>query len=240
MITEVANAHGADRALAYPDEIRSSNMLNHLLDTSRPPKEYQDTMYNIGRILGDKLVKENKVNSTQKICIISTVEDADFLSKGVYDFLQEKNFSLFFVCLWNQRERMYEGGITVAPIIRKFAQPGYETADEMIVVKSIISGSCVVKTNITALFDKIRPKKIHIVSPVMHVDSDKKLLQEFPRNYSSIFDFEFLAKDKFRDNKTGEVLPGVGGNVYERLGFSGQKDKNDYWPKLVRSMLHAV
>lgn len=66
-----------------------------------------------------------------------------------------------------------------------------------------------VKTNITALFDKIQPRKIHIVSPVMHVDSASKLLNEFPKTYSGIFDFEYLAKDRDRDNKTGEVRPGV-------------------------------
>lgn len=240
MITKVAVAENAERTWAYPNEQRSIDMLSSLLDTSHTPKAYQDTMYHIGRLLAEKLYEEHKISSKSKVCIVSTVEDADFLSKGVYDALSEKGQELYFVCVWNQRERMYDGGITVAPIIRKFAQPGYENAEEMIVVKSIISGSCVVKTNITALLDKIRPKKIHVVSPVMHVDSARKLLKEFPSNYSELFDFEFLAKDRERDNSTGEVKPGVGGNVYERLGFTNQSDKNQYWPKLVKSMLHAM
>ncbi|VVO11467.1 hypothetical protein [Pseudomonas fluorescens] len=240
MITEVAVAANAERTWAYPNEQRGIDMLSSLLDASSPPKAYQDTMYRIGRLLAEKLYEEHKLSSKSKVCIVSTVEDADFLSKGVYDTLSEKGQELYFVCVWNQRESMFDGGTTVAPIIRKFMQPGYENSDEMIVVKSIISGSCVVKTNITALFDKIRPKKIHVVSPVMHEDSAMKLLREFPSNYSELFDFEFLAKDRERNNNTGEVSPGIGGNVYERLGFANQADKNKYWPKLVRSMLHEM
>lgn len=240
MTTKAAVMPVAERTWAYPEEASGIEMLGNLLDASRTPKEYQCTMYNIGRLLAEKLRVEHKVSASKSICIVSTVEDADFLSKGVYDVLNEKGFKLFFVCMWNQRESLYEGAATVAPVIRKFTQPGYETADEMIVIKSIISGSCVVKTNITALFDKIQPRKIHIVSPVMHVDSASKLLNEFPKTYSGIFDFEYLAKDRDRDNKTGEVRPGVGGNVYERLGFTGQPDKNRYWPKLVKSMMHAM
>ncbi|MNF45633.1 hypothetical protein D3C84_267750 [compost metagenome] len=240
MITKVAVAENAERTWAYPNEQRSIDMLSSLLDTSSPPKAYQDTMYRIGQLLAEKLYDEQKISSKSKICIVSTVEDADFLSKGVYDTLADKVQELYFVCVWNQRESMFEGSATVAPIIRKFMQPGYENSDEMIVVKSIISGSCVVKTNITALFDKIRPKKIHVVSPVMHEDSARKLLKEFPSSYSGLFDFEFLAKDRDRDNNTGEIRPGIGGNVYERLGFSNQADKNQYWPKLVKSMLHAM
>lgn len=239
MTTKVAAAD-VERTWAYPNEQRSIDMLSSLLDVSSPPKAYQETMYRIGRMLAEKLYEEEKITSTSKVCLVSTVEDADFLSKGVYDILSEKGQELYFVCVWNQRERMYESGITVAPIIRKFAQPGYENADEMIVVKSIISGSCVVKTNITALFERIHPKKIHIVSPVMHVDSARKLLNEFPSNYSELFDFEFLAKDSERDNSTGDVRPGIGGNVYERLGFANQSDKNQYWPKLVKNMLHSM
>lgn len=237
MTTKAAATPVAERTLAYPDEASGIEMLSNLLDSSRPPKEYQTTMYNIGRLLAEKLYTENKVSVTSRACIVSTVEDADFLSKGVYDVLTEKGLKLYFVCMWNQREPVYDGGITVAPVIRKFTQPGYETADEMIVIKSIISGSCVVKTNITALFDKVRPQKIHIVSPVMHVDSAKKLLNEFPKTFSDKFDFEYLAEDSYRDNATGEVRPGIGGNVYERLGFTGQTDKNRYWPKLVKNMM---
>jgi hypothetical protein len=30
------------------------------------------------------------------------------------------------------------------------------------------------------------------------------------------------------------VIPGIGGSVYERLGFSGQDDKNRYIPQIVK------
>lgn len=33
----------------------------------------------------------------------------------------------------------------------------------------------------------------------------------------------------------GEVLPGIGGMIYNRLGFQGQEDKNKYVPEVVKS-----
>jgi hypothetical protein len=233
------NKVAPSRVWAYPEDMHAREMLGRLIDAPSGV-DYQHAMYDIGGLLAEKLYEQNKLDRGSKICIVSTVEDADFLSRGVYDYLKAKDFSLFFVCMWNQRERVFDGGITVAPIIRSFEQRGYENCDEMIVVKSIISGSCVVKTNITALFSKISPKKIHVVSPVMHEDSEKNLLKEFPKEYSGLFDFQFFAKDNFRDMNTGEIKPGIGGNVYQRLGFDDQKDKNKYYPKMVVEFMASV
>lgn len=226
-----------ERWLADPTDAYAESMLNTLSSTTTSPADYRAVMHNIGRLLGDKLIKEDKVNVKSKVCIVSTVEDADFLAKGVYESLQEFGCSLYFVCMWNQREIM--NGLSVAPILKRFEQPGYETSDEIVVVKSIISGSCVVKTNITALFKTLQPKKIHIVSPVMHIDSEKGLLKEFPCHYASRFDFSFLAKDAGRNEDTGEVTPGIGGNVYNRLGFLDQKDKNRYMPSFVLDFMRT-
>jgi len=49
---------------------------------------------------------------------------------------------------------------------------------------------------------------------------------------SNKFDFTFLAKDEERD-ASGEVIPGIGGNVYHLLGFKDQRSKNRYTPRVV-------
>ncbi|MBF8787643.1 MULTISPECIES: hypothetical protein [Pseudomonas] len=233
------NQPAPTRSLAYPDDARATAMLDGLVSVESGAA-YQKLMYDIGALLAEKLLAEKKLETSSKICLVSTVEDADFLSKGIYDVLKGRGFNMFFICMWNQREKVFDGGVTVAPIIRTFEQPGFEECDEMIVVKSIISGSCVVKTNITALFGKVQPEKIHVVAPVMHADSEKNLLKEFPATYSRKFDFQFFAKDSFRDNSTGEIKPGIGGNVYQRLGFADQRDKNRYYPKVVKEFLAAM
>ncbi|WP_179054996.1 hypothetical protein [Pseudomonas umsongensis] len=233
------NQAAPTRSLAYPDDARATAMLSGLVSVESGAA-YQKLMYDIGALLAEKLLAEKKLQASRKVCLVSTVEDADFLSRGIYDVLKNSGLHMYFICMWNQREKVYEGGVTVAPIIRTFEQPGFEECDEMIVVKSIISGSCVVKTNITALFNRMQPKKIHVVAPVMHKDSEKNLLKEFPANYSQKFDFQFFAKDSFRDDATGEIKPGIGGNVYQRLGFSDQRDKNKYYPKVVKEFLAAM
>jgi hypothetical protein len=43
----------------------------------------------------------------------------------------------------------------------------------------------------------------------------------------------FFAEDDER-TEDGIVLPGIGGDVYERLGFEGQETKNRFIPKIVR------
>jgi hypothetical protein len=43
----------------------------------------------------------------------------------------------------------------------------------LIVVKSIISGACVVKTNLKNLIQDIEPQSISIVAPVMYSNSQE-------------------------------------------------------------------
>lgn len=41
-----------------------------------------------------------------------------------------------------------------------------------------------------------------------------------------------IAIDSDRTSE-GEVIPGIGGMIYERLGSNGQTGKNEYVPKIV-------
>lgn len=209
-------------------------LLATLTDRTIESDVYRETMFEIGKFMGKELSK--KLDSNKSYCIASTVEDADFLSKGIIESIKEKVHSVYLVCFWNDRIKV--NGASVAPIFNKFQDKGYETADSLIVVKSIMSGSCVVKTNITALIENMRPKNIFVLAPVMHKDSTLKLEREFPAQISALFNYFSLAIDE-NINNNGEVLPGIGGSVYERLGFGGQTEKNQYIPNIVQERIFA-
>ena len=106
----------------------------------------------------------------------------------------------------------------------------------MVVVKSIISSSCVVKTQLTRLVGKINPEQIAIAAPVMYKDSIPNLRKEFPETIAQKFDFFTFAVDDER-SANNEVIPGIGGMVYTRLGFGDMDSKNSYMPQIVLDRL---
>ncbi|MEQ1545248.1 hypothetical protein, partial [Methyloglobulus sp.] len=57
--------------------------------------------------------------------------------------------------------------------------------------------------------------------------------QEFSEDISKRFEYVYFAEDSDM-NPAGEVVPGIGGNLYVRLGFKDQQDKNKYQPNLVK------
>ncbi|MEJ2415492.1 MAG: hypothetical protein P8Y45_00860 [Exilibacterium sp.] len=227
----------SNRIFRDKNDVQGQILLNRLLESDISAGDYRETMFKIGCHLGQSL--SQLVERDKKYCVVSTVEDADYLAKGIIDVLRKKASTIFLVCLWNQRSTVEETNTSIAPIYNRFYQAGYEQADDFIVVKSIISGSCVVKTNITEIFQRVQPKAIHVVAPVMHIESEFKLRSEFPERISSRFDFTYIAQDSIRDEASGEVSPGLGGNVYEKLGFIDQSDKNSYFPEIVKERLSA-
>ena len=58
------------------------------------------------------------------------------------------------------------------------------------------------------------------------------LKRQFDSKISSKFDFTYFAKDDTVENNN--VVPGIGGNVYQRMGFGDNFDKNKYIPNLVK------
>lgn len=213
-----------------------SNLEGLLAHDVTTPK-YKELMYLLGNSLGENLVPQ--LNRSNSYCVASTAEDADFLSKGLIDSLLNKVSDVKLACFWNYHSTPIVGSPSTAPIIKKFIESGAEKSDNLIVVKSIISGSCVVKTNLTALIESMQPKTIFVVAPVIHKDAEKKLKLEFPDEISAKFVFEYFAKDEIRDSSTNEVIPGIGGNVYKHLGFASQEIKNKYTPKIVTERLFA-
>ena len=210
------------------DDVKS--LLGTLVDKGTNSEQYKNTMLKLGQFMGKELLK--KLDPTKKYCVASTVEDADFLANGIIDSIKDSVDTVYLACFWNDRFS------NVAPIYNKYLDKGVENSHALIVVKSIMSGSCVVKTNITALINQIEASEIFVLAPVMHKDSQKKLEKEFPEQISNRFDYFSLAIDECRD-ESGEVLPGIGGSVYERLGFKGQSDKNKYLPNIVQKRIFA-
>lgn len=211
--------------------------LEGLLVSDVSVSRYRELMFKLGQSLSDNL--SARLHLDQSYCVASTAEDADFLSKGLIENLLGKVSDVKLACFWNHHSTPITGAPSTAPIIRKFIESGAQSADNLIIVKSIISGSCVVKTNLTALIDSMEPKTIFVVAPVIHQDAERKLKDEFPKDISDKFVFEYFAKDSIRERLSNEVIPGIGGNVYEHLGFESQEHKNRYTPSIVSEKLFA-
>lgn len=204
--------------------------LCNLLAHKNAPAKYQETMTAIGHYLGDEV--ERQIPPTAKCLVASTAEDADFLSRGVIDALAGKHSTKAAV-FWNNHYSIPNG--SVAPVVHKYLQPGFEEANVLIVVKSVISGSCVVRTNILELIERLDTEAIYIASPVMHKNSEESLRKEFPDDISKKFKFIYFATDSEKD-LNGEVKPGIGGQIYQLLGMKDQPAKTSFMPELVKKL----
>lgn len=220
-----------ERAYSRFADAVAKNALLELLNSTGDPTQYQSAMKLLGCCLGNIL--NELLPNNAKCLVASTAEDADYLSSGILESLQLKHEALVAI-FWNNHYPISGG--SVAPIVHKYLQPNYETANYLIIVKSVISGSCVVRTNILALIEKLNVDKIYIASPVMHVRAEEALKSEFPESISSKFEFIYFAKDAKKDNESGEVIPGIGGQIYQLLGIGSQPVKIGYMPKLVKKL----
>lgn len=210
-------------------------LLNILINKNTKPQQYGETMYKLGSELGQQLSAYFN-SSSQSPLLVSTAEDADFLSAGVYSQLYANKINAKRVVFWNNHYQLEGARISVAPIVHSFFEKDYKQSKDMIIVKSILSGSCVVRTNILALIEDINPDRIFILAPVMHENAKGKLRTEFPEDIASKFEFLYFAEDKKRLDD-GEVIPGIGGQVYQRLGIGEQPVKTGYIPKVIQEIL---
>lgn len=217
-------------------------LLDTLANKSVDSEAYRKTMLNLGTHLGDAVLAQIS-NPQSTVYLATTVEDADFLAKGILSRLEEYLKSVAFACFWNKRFSPFEiDDLKIAPILKKYQEPVEKKVNYLVVVKSIISGACVVRTNLNDLIQKIEPEKIFIAAPVIYHTAEEKLKSQFEKDIYDKFQFFYFAKDDERTLE-GEVIPGIGGMVYDRLGFKGQDDKNSYVPELVkkrRSQLISV
>lgn len=216
----------------------TERLLNVLADEHSGPSEYQGAMTALGRFLADGMLQKVPELLSRPVCVACTVEDADFLAKGILEGLERGGVDpsrLKLVCFWNERVRSFNGSdaklFDVAPIVKSYREDVDLQHSIVVVVKSIISGACVVKTNLTALIDRVVPERVLVAAPVMLIGAEKRLASEFPAQTAERFEYFTFAVDDKKSEDGEIVLPGIGGSVYDRLGF---KDKNAYVPEIVR------
>ncbi len=204
--------------------------LNILADKSTSPEEYSGAFYKLGEKLSVYI--NDRLKQSKNVVIACSTEDADWLAKGIIDHLSVSKRNL--VVFWNLRTNPFENKtLTIAPIVKTYSED-IDNCDTLIICKSIIYTSCVVRTNLTYLIDKISPKDIIISAPVIFESAEKTLKKEFDESISSKFHFIYFAKDN-KATSSGEVIPGIGGEIYKRLGLLDVVNKNKYIPELVKS-----
>lgn len=213
----------------------AKKQLNCLLESIDMPQKYQIAMTELGKLLAESMLSEfNEVNLKDAI-VIATAEDADFLLYGVSTVLQQHKINKKLAVFWNHHYQL-PSKTSVAPILHSFIEPGYEKMHNVIIVKSVMSGSCVVRTNLIAMLDKVKNiDNIFILSPVAHKNSKQKLKEAFPVEISSKFNFLFFAEDD-QKNEKGEVIPGIGGQIYNLLGLDDQPALTGYMPNMVKEL----
>lgn len=209
-------------------------LLDELPNLKGNPEGYREAMRKLGVHLAESMLPRLKAQSAKDICVICTVEDADFLARGLIEELESRSVGsrTRMICMWN--ERLKSEGVSISPVLRTYEESFDRNDSVFIIVKSIISGACVVKTNLTKAISSANPKRIFVVSPVMLKGAEDRLSREFPTEIVDKFEFIHYATDSQKSNDGEEVLPGIGGSVYELLGFGNSKEKNKYVPEIVR------
>jgi hypothetical protein len=213
-------------------------LLNALVDKGASPAVYGDAMRQLGQHLAEQVVLSVPRVKDRSVCIVCTVEDADFLARGLLEGLEAVSANreqIKLICFWNDRVRHFnnssENVFDIAPIIKEYREPVDVRSAVVIVVKSIISGACVVKTNLATLIDEALPEEIVVAAPVMYEGAESRLASQFPASTSARFKYFTFAVDNQKAANGEDVLPGIGGSVYTRLGF---EDKTAYVPDIVK------
>lgn len=225
--------------LEYGDKDIIIKSLDALANKTTGVEEYRNAFETLGNELG-RILALNVVDiSAKETMLVCASEDADWLAKGV-----ETGFGkgeLPISVYWSTRDTIYDSGesdkVEISSIVKAYEEP-IEKCRLLVVVKSIISSSCVVKTQLNRLIDRIHPEKIAIMAPVMYKDGVPNLVKEFPEEVSDKFWFLTFAVDEEREGS--EVIPGIGGMVYPRLGLGDEDTKNQYIPKMVRARMQML
>ena len=162
-----------------------------LANKATDPITYSQVLYELGRELGQVLsvqINDNK----QNVCVACSVEDVDYLAKGVIESLSAASLKVSLACFWNQRQKQH--GLSIAPIVRKYREPDVDNAKIIIIVEPVISDTCVIKTNLTHLIQTLQPDNIFVVAPVIHQDAPSKLDLEFPYLVANKFHYIYFAQ----------------------------------------------
>jgi hypothetical protein len=214
------------RRLASKVNPTAKTALGLLVDRQSSVEIYRDAFYRLGVLLGERVGRSRLGKSVMLVC---TSEDADFLARGILDFITERTSvadHVAFACFWHARLTAIEArdeqpAFDVAPVVKRYEEPSGDSIDSLIIAKSIISSSCVVRHALLDVIGRKRPKRIFIAAPVILRGAQDRLREEFPADIARRFQFFYFAEDDEKDAK-GNVSPGIGGSVYERLGIAEQ------------------
>ncbi len=214
----------------------AKRLLNRIADKSTCPQDYRTAMTKLGNHLGQALlsaIDSSSGNTGKRAYLVATAEDADFVAQGVLQELEPHFASIGFACVWNEPQSLYGlQSLDVAPILKQYKEP-VGRVDYLIIVKSIISRGSVVRANLQNLTHNLQPREILIAAPVIHARAEASLRQAFPQDIIDKLRFFYFAQDDER-TADGEVIPGIGGMVFERLGFHGQAAVSRYVPDIVQ------
>lgn len=151
-----------------------------------------------------------------------------------------RRLGIYLACLWIDRSSCeFDEKVDIANIIGEFVEPLPGPVDHMVVMMSVVSGTCVVRTSLQSMLEEVEAKAIHVAAPVVLEGAQLRLAREFPADLASRFRYWFIAEDD-QKNDRNEVVPGVGGNLYFRLGFASQKSKNAFIPKFVLERMSSI
>ena len=120
--------------------------LMHILSNPSTSIEvYRNTFYKLGKALG-ALLDEKKHSRYGNTMLACASEDADWLAQGVLSSISQKNVAL--AVFWNQRITLDETTkLEYSPIVKSYIEP-IEECQTLIVVKSIIRSTFLVKTQL--------------------------------------------------------------------------------------------
>jgi len=143
----------------YTNEARPSAIarLHLLADQSTDDKQYADIMSDLGRYLGSVLV--GHIPEDEDVCVAVSVEDADFLARGMLDAFSSHGIKYHLACFWNERQ-VLGAGRPIAPIFKRYVEPGARDAKVLVVLKSVVSSACVIRANLLNLIDSMNPREI--------------------------------------------------------------------------------
>jgi len=82
--------------------LHTQQLLDTLADKQVSSTDYRQAMTSLGEFFGDIFLHKILQNQPS-IYLASTVEDADYLAKGVLSRLETHYHNLSFACFWNQR-----------------------------------------------------------------------------------------------------------------------------------------
>jgi hypothetical protein len=208
-------------------------LLDALADKNSSVDSYRQSMYQLGECLGS-IVLSQITNNSDSTYLACTAEDADFLARGILSQLEGNIPKVTLACFWNKRFKPFGvSDLQVAPILKRYLEPSDAQVGSLIIVKSIISGACVVRTNLIDTITRVSPQQIFIVAPVIYKGAEERLKKGFSEDVYNKFRYVYLAEDDVKSPE-GIIIPGIGGEVYDRLGFGSQDDKNRSTPDLVK------